>query len=132
MQTADTRLLWFLASGFFYLEDEGDTFLRNVGTHKINTPPHPRKRHSTYYEVPHCVIFSFFPNTFSCVLKPRSSPRERQRERERFYNHAEQVKLHLHVFVDKETAVATLVIGVSNGSKSGNAYRVLVEKLEGK
>jgi hypothetical protein len=31
---------------FFYPED-GDTFLRNVGSHKIYTAPHPRRRHSS-------------------------------------------------------------------------------------
>jgi hypothetical protein len=38
----------FLARGFFYPEDGGDMFLRNVGTHKIYTAPHPRRRHSSY------------------------------------------------------------------------------------
>jgi hypothetical protein len=38
---------WFLARGFFYPEDGGDTFLRNVGSHKIYTAPHPRRRHSS-------------------------------------------------------------------------------------
>jgi hypothetical protein len=31
----------------FYPEDGGDTFLRNVGSHKIYTTPHPRRRHSS-------------------------------------------------------------------------------------
>jgi hypothetical protein len=39
--------LWFLARGFFYPEDEGDTFLRNVCSHKIYTAPHPRRLHSS-------------------------------------------------------------------------------------
>jgi hypothetical protein len=38
---------WFLACGFFYPEDAGDTFLRNVGSHKIYTASHPRRRHSS-------------------------------------------------------------------------------------
>jgi hypothetical protein len=38
---------WFVARGFFYPEDEGYTFLRNVYSHKIYTAPHPRKRHSS-------------------------------------------------------------------------------------
>jgi hypothetical protein len=38
---------WFLARGFLYLEDGGDTFLRNVGSYKIYTTPHPRRRHSS-------------------------------------------------------------------------------------
>jgi hypothetical protein len=42
---ATTCSLWFLARGFFYPEDGGDTFLRNVGSHKIYTAPHPRRRH---------------------------------------------------------------------------------------
>jgi hypothetical protein len=32
---------------FFYPEDGGDTFLRNVVSHKIYTAPHPRRRHSS-------------------------------------------------------------------------------------
>jgi hypothetical protein len=31
---------WLLAREFFYLEDGGGTFLRNVGSHKICTAPH--------------------------------------------------------------------------------------------
>jgi hypothetical protein len=30
-------------------EDGGDTFLRNFGSHKIYTAPHPRRRHSSKY-----------------------------------------------------------------------------------
>jgi hypothetical protein len=45
-QTAATFSRWFLVHGFFYPEDGGDTFLRNVGSHKIYTAPHPRRRHS--------------------------------------------------------------------------------------
>jgi hypothetical protein len=44
---AATCSRWFLARGFFYLEDGGVTFLRNVGSHKIYTAPHPRRRHSS-------------------------------------------------------------------------------------
>jgi hypothetical protein len=36
---------WFLSRGFFYPDDGGDTFLRNVGSHKNYTAPHPKKRH---------------------------------------------------------------------------------------
>jgi hypothetical protein len=32
---------------FFYPEDGGDTFLRNVGSNKIYMVPHPRRRHSS-------------------------------------------------------------------------------------
>jgi hypothetical protein len=45
LQTAATCSRWFLARGFFYPEDGGDTFLRNVGSHKIYTAPNPRIRH---------------------------------------------------------------------------------------
>jgi hypothetical protein len=38
---------WFLARGFFYPEDGGDKFLRNVGSHKIYTAPHPCGRAGT-------------------------------------------------------------------------------------
>jgi hypothetical protein len=38
---------WFLARGFFCPEDGGDMFLRNVGSYKNYTTPHPRKRHSS-------------------------------------------------------------------------------------
>jgi hypothetical protein len=36
MEAAATCSSWFLALGFFYLEDGGDTFLRNIGSHKIH------------------------------------------------------------------------------------------------
>jgi hypothetical protein len=35
--SAATCLRLFLAGGFFYPEDGGDTFLRNIGSHKIHT-----------------------------------------------------------------------------------------------
>jgi hypothetical protein len=44
---AATCSRWLLACGFFYPEDGGDTFLRNVDSHKIYTAPHPRRRHSS-------------------------------------------------------------------------------------
>jgi hypothetical protein len=46
-QSAATCSRWFLAHGFFYPEDGGDTFLWNVGSNKNLTAPHPRKRHSS-------------------------------------------------------------------------------------
>jgi hypothetical protein len=36
-------------SRIFYPEDGGDTFLRNVGSHKIYTARHPRRRHSSTF-----------------------------------------------------------------------------------
>jgi hypothetical protein len=45
-RSAATCSSWFLASGFFYPQDGGDTFLRNFGSHKIYTAPHPRKLHT--------------------------------------------------------------------------------------
>jgi hypothetical protein len=42
-----SKTRWFLACGFFYPEDGGDTFLRNVGSHNIYTLPHPSRRHSS-------------------------------------------------------------------------------------
>jgi hypothetical protein len=47
--TAATWSCWFLARGFFCLEDGGDTFLRNVGSHEIYTAPHPRRRNSSSF-----------------------------------------------------------------------------------
>jgi hypothetical protein len=43
-QSAATCSRWFLARGFFCPEDGGDTFLRNVGSHKNYTAPHPRRK----------------------------------------------------------------------------------------
>jgi hypothetical protein len=43
-EKAATCSSWFLARGFFCPEDGGDTVLRNVGSHKIHTTPHPRRR----------------------------------------------------------------------------------------
>jgi hypothetical protein len=40
--SAVTCSRWFLARGFFYPEDGGDTFFRNVGSHKIYMAPHTR------------------------------------------------------------------------------------------
>jgi hypothetical protein len=48
-QSAATCSSWFLARGFFYREDGGDIFFRNVGSRKIYTAPHPRRRHSSLY-----------------------------------------------------------------------------------
>jgi predicted RNA binding protein YcfA (HicA-like mRNA interferase family) len=47
MQTASTCSRWFLAIGFFFSEDGGEKFLRNVGSHKIYKAPHPRRRYSS-------------------------------------------------------------------------------------
>jgi hypothetical protein len=47
LKWAATFSLYFLARGPFYPEDGGDTFLRNVGSRKIYTAPHPRKQHSS-------------------------------------------------------------------------------------
>jgi hypothetical protein len=45
--SAATCLRWFIGHGFFYPEYGGDTFLRNVSSHKIYTASHPRRRHSS-------------------------------------------------------------------------------------
>jgi hypothetical protein len=39
-------------SGFFYPEDGGDTFFRNVGSYKTYAAPHPRGRHSLPVAIP--------------------------------------------------------------------------------
>jgi hypothetical protein len=49
LQSAGTCSRWSLARGFFYPEDGGDTFLRNVGSHKTYTAPHPRRRRSPHF-----------------------------------------------------------------------------------
>jgi hypothetical protein len=46
-QSAANCSRWFLAGGFLYPEEEGDTFLRNVGSHKNYTAPNSRKQHSS-------------------------------------------------------------------------------------
>jgi hypothetical protein len=38
-------------SRFFSHEDGGDTFLGNVGSHKIYTAPHPRRRYSSFPDI---------------------------------------------------------------------------------
>jgi hypothetical protein len=48
---AATCSRWFLAYGFFYREDRGDTFLRNVVSHKIYPATHSRRRHSTSHRL---------------------------------------------------------------------------------
>jgi hypothetical protein len=51
IQSAATCSRWFLARGFFYPEDGSDMFLRNVGSHKIYTTPHPRRRQILHHIV---------------------------------------------------------------------------------
>jgi hypothetical protein len=49
----------------FYPEDGGDTFVPNVGLHKIYTAPHPRRRHSLLLECPTIsVCFKFVGHSF--------------------------------------------------------------------
>jgi hypothetical protein len=57
---------WFLARGFVYPEDEGLTFLRNVGSHKILLAPHPRRRHSSKINLAKTwrQVVSFRPHNF--------------------------------------------------------------------
>jgi hypothetical protein len=61
-QVAATCSRWFLARGFFYHENGGDTFLRNVGLHKIYTAPHPRRRHSS-------TLIHTFDNAFYIITQ---------------------------------------------------------------
>jgi hypothetical protein len=35
----------FFVRGFYFPEDAGDTFLRNVSSYKTHTTPHPRRGH---------------------------------------------------------------------------------------
>jgi hypothetical protein len=62
LHTTATCSRWFLARGFFYPEDGGDTFLRNVGSHKKYTAPHPRNRHSSS-------LFASYLNDAETVFK---------------------------------------------------------------
>jgi hypothetical protein len=45
--TMRNAVFWFLDRGFFYPEDGGDTFFRNVGS-QVYMTPHPRRRHSSF------------------------------------------------------------------------------------
>jgi hypothetical protein len=54
------QTIQFLVHGFFYPEDGVDTFLRNVGSHKIYTAPHPRIRHSSLM----CVSYVSYEENF--------------------------------------------------------------------
>jgi hypothetical protein len=47
LPTSATCSHWFHARGFYYPEDGDDTFLRNVGSHKLYMAKHPRRRHSS-------------------------------------------------------------------------------------
>jgi hypothetical protein len=40
-------VIWKSAHRVFYLEDGGNTFLRNVGSYKMYKAPHPRRRHGS-------------------------------------------------------------------------------------
>jgi hypothetical protein len=50
-----TCLRCFLARGFIYHEYGGARYIRNVGSHKIYTAPHPKRRHSSYITWLHTV-----------------------------------------------------------------------------
>jgi hypothetical protein len=69
-------------SFFFYPEDGGDTFLRNVRLYYIYTSPHPRRRHSLFIVTCNgeasttCIAFSSWGWMFMATA-------ERERERER-------------------------------------------------
>jgi hypothetical protein len=56
---------WFLARGFFYPEDGGDMFLRNVSSHNIYTAPHPRRRHSS-----NPYLLTSYSSMYLEVIKP--------------------------------------------------------------
>jgi hypothetical protein len=79
--------------GVFYPEDGGDTFLRNVGSHKINTAPHPEddilhshRRENLksytplrfYLDLPnvHILFFPVIARTSSLVAVTRSAEDE--------------------------------------------------------
>jgi hypothetical protein len=61
---------WFLDHGFFYPEDGGDTFSRNVGSLKIYTAPHPRNRNSSVTAVKnlkfYMIILMFGGEEYNC------------------------------------------------------------------
>jgi hypothetical protein len=61
-QSAVTCSSCFLAHGFFYPEDGGDTFFRNVGSHKMYTASHPRRRHSS--------VNIFFSSVYDNMMDP--------------------------------------------------------------
>jgi hypothetical protein len=68
-QNVATYSRWFLARGFFYLEDGGDTFLRNIGSiYKIYAGPHARRRHFS-----RCNMFYMRQELKFCVLFRQSS-----------------------------------------------------------
>jgi hypothetical protein len=63
--------------GFIYLEDRGDTLIRNVSSHKIYTGPHLRKQHSS--------TTLLLPEVWECVtghsaIKNRSQQWSKVRE----------------------------------------------------
>jgi hypothetical protein len=49
---ASEEPVWAGGCRFFYPEDGGNTFIRNVGSHKTYTAPHPRRQHSSCFLFP--------------------------------------------------------------------------------
>jgi hypothetical protein len=68
-EVAATCSCCFLALEFFYPEDVGDTFLRNVGSHKTYTAPHPRRRHSLYDVLFEAIVEAEVTKVFSGYQK---------------------------------------------------------------
>jgi hypothetical protein len=68
-QSAATCSRCLPARGFFYPEDGDDTFLWNVGSHKIYMAPHPRIRHSSnYIQTEICVGNCFLTHTVEAYV----------------------------------------------------------------
>jgi hypothetical protein len=42
---SDGQMLMLILADLFYSEDGSEKFLRNVGSHRTYTPPHPRRQH---------------------------------------------------------------------------------------
>jgi hypothetical protein len=65
LQSAATCTRWIHNRGFFYPEDGGDTYHRNVGSHKIYTAPYPRRQHSSLnYTVRKIIPSQFYNHVF--------------------------------------------------------------------
>jgi hypothetical protein len=74
-QSAATCSRWFLACGFFYPKDVDDTFLRNVGSHKIYRARH----HKTVFLYSHRrETLNFNDFLAHCVDSDRSKVTERE------------------------------------------------------
>jgi hypothetical protein len=73
LQSAAICSRWFVTREFFYPEYGSKMFLRNAGSYKIYTVPHPRRRHSSFFFLFFLLLLTdLFSSSHSSVYLPKA------------------------------------------------------------